>query len=143
MAGLHLNICETVLVPLFRFDETDVRALVSSGAPDWGGVRIASSAKYLGFYVGPGKGDSSWREPLQKFLDRARQWGKLGLGMLLSLQAYQVYISSVLQFVAQLEPLPINFRNIERSATQALLPGPTAWMRTSTSFSIWISLPIC
>ena len=128
VAGLHLNICKTVLVPLFRFDETDVRALVSSGAPDWGGVRIASSAKYLGFYVGPGKGDSSWREPLQKFLDRARQWGKLGLGMLLSLQAYQVYISSVLQFVAQLEPLPINFRNIERSATQALLPGPTAWM---------------
>ena len=61
-------------------------------------------------------------------MDRARQWGKMGLGMLLSLQAYRVYISSVLQFVAQLEPLPPRFADVERSAVQALLPGPRAWM---------------
>ena len=128
VAGLHLNICKTVLVPIFRFDESEVRAVVCSGAPDWGGVCIASLAKYLGFYVGPGEGDSFWKEPLRKFSDRARQWGKLGLGMLLSLQAYQVYISSVLQFVAQLEPLPADFANVERSAIQALFPGFTAWM---------------
>ena len=114
--------------PLRAFDEDEVRAVVSRGAPDWVGVVIASSAKYLGFYVGPGKCDSSWKEPLRKYLARAKQWGKLGLGMLLSLQAYKVYISSVLQFVAQLEPLPADFASAERSAVHALLPGPTAWM---------------
>ena len=65
-------------------------------------------------------------------MERARQWGKMGLGMLLSLQACRVYISSVLQFVAQLEPLPAHFADVERAAVQALLPGPTAWV-----------LPVC
>ena len=48
--------------------------------------------------------------------------------MLLSIQAYRVYISSVLQFVLQLEPLPDNFKGAETKAVQALLPGPMAWM---------------
>ena len=68
------------------------------------------------------------KEPLRKYLARAKQWGKLGLGMLLSLQAYKVYISLVLQFVAQLEPLPADFASAQRSAVHALLPGLTAWM---------------
>ena len=36
VAGLHLNISKTVLVPLFRFEEEDVRSAVSRLAPDWG-----------------------------------------------------------------------------------------------------------
>ena len=39
-----------------------------------------------------------------------------------------LYISSVLQFVAQLEELPNSFFAEERKAVQALFPGPTAWM---------------
>eukprot|EP00973_Karenia_brevis_P015136 2068664-Karenia_brevis.AAC.1 len=49
--------------------------------------------------------------------------------MLLTLQAYRVYVSSVLQFIAQLEPLPDDFADIERGAVQSLFPGPTAWIR--------------
>ena len=47
------------------------------------------------------------------------------MGMLLTLQAYQTYVSSVL---AQLEPLPPTFDDTERWALQALFPGPTAWI---------------
>ena len=89
---------------------------------------VASAAKYLGLYVGPGRGTLSWQAPLRKYLDRAKLWGKLGFGLLLTLQAYQVYVSSVLQFVAQLEDLPPDFLDYERKAVQALFPGPTGWM---------------
>ncbi len=128
VAGLHLNIAKTVLVPLFRFQENEVRSIISSCAPDWGGVSITGAAKYLGFYVGPSKGETSWTSPMQKFKDRAKQWGSFGYGMLISIQAYQVYVSSVLQFIAQLEPLPDNFIGIELGAVRSLFPGPTAWM---------------
>jgi len=128
VSGLQLNISKTVLVPLYRSVENEVRTAVSHIAPDWGGVNIAGAAKYLGFYVGPDKSDTSWSSPIKKYKDRAKQWGTLGFGMLLTLQAYQVYVSSVLQFIAQLEPLPYNFEDIERGAVRSLLPGPTAWM---------------
>ena len=128
ISGLHLNVEKTVVVPLSVYEETKIRNLIGSRAPDFGGVKIATSAKYLGLFVGPGKGILSWQEPLEKYLDRARTWGKQGIGMLLSLQAYQVYVSSVLQFVLQLEDLPENFAEQERRACRALLPGPMGWM---------------
>ena len=128
ISGLHLNVEKTVVVPLFEYQETDIRNLICRCSPDLGGVKIAAAAKYLGLFVGPGKGTLSWQEPLEKFLDRARTWGKQGIGMLLTIQAYQVYVSSVLQFVLQLEDLPENFAAHERKACQSLLPGPTGWM---------------
>jgi len=128
VSGLRLNIAKTVIVPLFPHDGSEVRALLSSEAPDWGGVTIAEAAKYLGFYVGPGRLQHSWTAPLAKFLDRAKSWGEMGLGTLTTFQAYQVFISSVLLFVAQLDPLPENFDNHERKACRSLFPGPTRWM---------------
>ncbi len=128
ISGLHLNVLKTVVVPLYQVKEEVIRDKISAQAPDWGGVCIDSKAKYLGYYVGPGRSDQSWEGPLLKYLDRAKQWGRLGVGLLTSLQAYQVYISSVLQFVGQLEPLPQDFLDKERRAIQSLLPGPTAWI---------------
>ena len=96
--------------------------------------------------VGPGRATSSWDAPLRKYIERARVWGRLGLGLFLSLQAYRVYISSVLQFVAQLEDLPPDFLVHEQRACQLLLPGPTCWMVSSClrdlrSFSFPSELP--
>lgn len=96
--------------------------------PEWGGADIQNAAKYLGFWVGPGTNVISWKEPIRKYAEKAKEWGKLGLGMLLTLQAYRVYVSSVLQFVAQLEPLPEGSDDIERGAVQSLFPGPTVWI---------------
>ena len=53
----------------------------------------------------------------------------MGLGMFITMQAYQVYICSTLQFIAQLEPLPEESQHKERGVTQSLFPGHTAWMR--------------
>ena len=145
VSGLQLNISKTVAVPLYQYVEQQVRDDISRVARGWGEISIAHTAKYLGFYVGPGKGQLSWKAPLQKFRDRAKQWGRMGLGFLLTVQAYQIYISSVLQFVLQLEPLPDDFEAEERWAVQSLFPGPTAWMLPrclKDGRSIHLALPL-
>ena len=96
-----------------------------------GGIEIASFAKYLGVYVGPGRAQMSWQAPLSKYLERARIWGNMGVGALLTCQAYQVFIGSVLMFVGQLEALPDDFGDWERQACRALFPGPARWIAPS------------
>ena len=97
-------------------------------APGWGGLGIAKAAKYLGVYVGPGREQLSWQAPMAKYLERARLWSTMGLGVMLTMQAYQVYIASVLLFLGQLEELPADFGLHERRACMHLFPGPKDWI---------------
>jgi len=128
VSGLELNIPKTVIVPLYPFDTGEVRVKLAAEAPDWGGCAVSDKAKYLGFFVGPGRRLHSWTTPLAKFLDRSKFWGKMGLGTFTTLQAYQVFIGSVLLFVAQLDPLPDDFDMYEGKACKSLFTGPTGWM---------------
>ena len=81
ITGLALNVSKTVLVPLSAFDPADLRSRLAALVPLWGALDISPTAKYLGFYVGPGRADKSWNAAATKFLDRAEIWGKLGLGL--------------------------------------------------------------
>ena len=128
VSGLGLNIPKTVLVPLDPYDELEVRRIVARQAPGWGWLGIAKAAKYLGVYVGPGREQLSWQAPMAKYLERARLWSTMGLGVMLTMQAYQVYIASVLLFVGQLEELPADFGLHERRACMHLFPGPKDWI---------------
>ena len=110
---------KTVIVPLWQYTDSEVRRRIQLEAPLWGGVNIAAAAKYLGLFVGPGKKEHSWKGPIRKYLDRSAQWGKRGLGLPLTLPAYQTYIVTVLRFVAQLEDLPADFEVQEQKATRA------------------------
>jgi hypothetical protein len=62
-SGLALNVHKTVLVPLSSYDPNDIRARLFQHAPLWGALDIATSAKYLGYLVGPGRATSSWILP--------------------------------------------------------------------------------
>ena len=84
--------------------------------PDWSAVTLAFAAKYLGVFVGPGKKNMSWEAPIAKYLKRAAQWGKMGLGMHMTLRAYKIYVASVLMFVAQFEEAPEEFEDAEKEA---------------------------
>ena len=76
ISGLSLNIPKTVVVPLFPIDLLEFRSLLARAVPEWGGIQVATAAKYLGIFVGPGKGRQSWKGPLAKFLQRASQWAR-------------------------------------------------------------------
>ena len=36
VAGLHLNIAKTVVVPLYNYVEEDIRSPITIHSPDWG-----------------------------------------------------------------------------------------------------------
>lgn len=128
LSGLALSHRTTVLVPLAEYDEPTLRAYISIFAPGWSDFAIASSAKYLGIYLGPQRGFRSWARPMLKYLERAKIWRKIGGGLHITLQAYRVYVMSVLTFVAQLVAPPPEWEQTERQACQILFPGPTGWM---------------
>ena len=54
--------------------------------------------------------------------------GNIGIGLLLTLKAFRVYVASVLMFVGQLEELPDNFKDSEARACRKLFPGPMDWI---------------
>ena len=90
-------------------------------------MAIKDQAKYLGLILGPGAGDDSWTAPLAKMLDRAQLWGALGPGVFHTCAAFQVFVASVVMFVAQLRPLPATFSAAETKACSKLFPGPREW----------------
>ena len=118
-----------MFVPLFFFDRWAVRARILRVAPLWGALQIEGKAKYLGFIVGPDRGEDSWTSPSVKFLDRAKVWRSIGLGMLHTMEAYQVFISSVLSFIAQLDELPPSFSVLEKNAALSCSLVPEAGYR--------------
>ena len=106
ISGLRLNLRKTVWIPLRLGDPAAARPEVLAHAPSWVGLRFAHCAKYLGFLLGPTRGEQGWTAACDKYLQRVRAWGRAGGGMWLSTIAYRVYAFSTLTFLAQLDEPP-------------------------------------
>ena len=119
---------KTILITLFGFAEHDFHSCITAEAPSWGSIGIKLSDKYLGYFVGPGRGNLSWLVPLQKFRELCVIWRNIGPGMLHSIKAFKVHIFSVLLFVLQLERLPSGFTATFTKGISALFPGPRGWI---------------
>ena len=61
---------------------------------------------YLGFWVGPGKGTTTWRKPMQKLMDRVTAWRLIPSGLHLATEAYNTFGVSVLSYIGALEDPP-------------------------------------
>ena len=93
ISGLRLNHDKYVWRPLTLKSEEESRQELADFAPSWSCFAIEGHATYLGFAVGPTRGQRSWDKALQKMLDRARVWRAIGGGMLIYINAYRMYIS--------------------------------------------------
>ena len=127
IAGLQLNMPKTVLVPLRPVDLAAFGEDFKNLHPAWRNIHIEFKAKYLGFYLGPERGHTTYDKPLAKYRQRAKDWGAAAGGLALSTLAYAVYILPVILFVAQLDRLPPNWASVEQAAVRNLLPGPASW----------------
>ena len=124
---LRLNLKKCVLIPLGDRTHHAVRASLSEWCPAWTAMHIADCGKYLGMVIGPGKGFSSWRDPIQKAWSRVHMWDWSKLGLLFATQVWNVFIISTLSFVAQLErPPPDVLANVESMLRKAAY-GPGNW----------------
>ena len=130
ISGLELNWKKVVVVPLDLADVETWRNEAAAQNAQWAAAQYGRSAKYLGFILGPGRDEKSWTGPLDKLQSRAKEWGQIGGGLLLTTLAYAVYMLPVLTFVGQLMPIPTNWEQIEQKVVNSLAPGPRDWCPT-------------
>jgi len=106
-----------------------IRNLLIQNIPDWQNFKIESSAKYLGFYMGPKAGSKLWIAPISKWLMRTKEYANAHMNASLAAITYNSRSISVLGYIRQLFPPP-SMQAIERAALHHLVHLPTnAWDR--------------
>ena len=96
--------------------------------PTWSYMSLAWCGTYFGFVVGPGKQDSSWTKPVDKFIQQSTIWGEQALGLQYTAWTYNVFGMSTLSFVAQLKVPPAWVYEQERVTLHAVAKGPRDWV---------------
>ena len=144
VSNLALNLSKTCVIPLWAADIQQLQA-DTAAAPDEEHITWATSGKYLGYYVGPGKSTQSWDKPLAKYKSRLRDWQWSDMGLHTALGTYNVYVLPVLLFIAQLEIPPTRSSRRRRrqfvASPRGLATG--ACRRTSIMGAPWAWRPSC
>ena len=129
ISALAINVQKTLFIPLWATDTmTTMSNKLRRACPEWGDFAVKSFGKYLGFMIGPGARGASWTKPLDKFVKRARQWATLHLGLFYNITIFRPFVSSVLAFIMQLEPLPDELGAKYEEVLRRLAPGPGNWV---------------
>ena len=136
ITGLFLNKPKCVLIPLWPTDLETTKLQIAQHFPYWADLEVKMFGTYLGFVVGPEADDKSWKKPVDKFLESARAWGKLGLGLHYTSMAYIIYIFPILSFVAQLQKPPVWVLEAEEKALRLIIPGPYRWILKEDLFHL-------
>ena len=97
-------------------------------------MQVAFSSVYLGFAVGPRKGDSSWTKPAAKFMERVYLWRQLHLGLQFDAMVYNTFGMSTLAYICQLESPPPWVLEREEETLRIVAPGPGNW---ATPDDLW------
>ena len=87
VSNLSLNLSKTVVIPLWEEDLEQLQATTAAD-PTEAQVTWASTGRYLGYYIGPGKADKSWEKPLAKYESRLHAWKRSEMGLTQALKAY-------------------------------------------------------
>ena len=102
-------------------------------------MEVTDKGKYLGFYIGPGKGTNSWHDPTAKYLKRCHLWQDRPLGLHFHTRVYNTLAITALAYIAQLECPPPATIEAEKQGLHALIKGPggignTGW---ATPNDLW------
>jgi hypothetical protein len=129
MSGLHLKPKKCVLIPLWPcMIGRAFSALLKEQVPTWADFQIDVKGKYLGVWLGPGAGTSSWDEPLRKYVTQAEYIASLKLGLAMTALLYRIFALSAFSFVVQICPIPERVLEQERKVLRMLVPGPGNWI---------------
>ena len=127
LSGLALNMHKCVVIPIHICELQDFKTRLRDDIQRWATMTVASSGRYLGFQVGPGKGDATWNKPVAKFLQRVTDWCGLPLGLQYDALVYNTFGISVLSDVSQLEAPPKWVLEKEEEALRSAASGPGKW----------------
>ena len=106
-------------------------------------MQIADWGTYLGFAIGPGKGDRSWHKCCAKLVERAWTWREVKAGLHMAARAYNTYGASTMSYVGQLEAFPAMAGAAERRALSLAAQGPGDSWRRDKGFDDLFALKEC
>jgi len=146
-ACLELNMQKCHLVPLWAplTDEVTffARSMLEAAATGWSNFTIASAAKYLGCWLGPGADLSKqWHAPFAKYAARTRALGASALSNDAVVQAYNGLAVPCLLYVSMLFPFPVQLLDKELDLLHVLLRVPPKSFRKDCLLALGGSLQI-
>ena len=128
VSGLSLKPSKCVLIlTSVVCSETNilaVRSWLQTNIPDWKNLKIASTGKYLGFFIGPNSGSNNWSMPLSKYKQRAREIHVAAFPAAFSASEYNSKCLPTLLYVSQLCPPPPHIMQTELGAIHKILHLP-------------------
>ena len=127
VSGLHLNLAKCVVMPLDEGELDTFRQRLDTTIPAWKDMQVTRHGKYLGFVIGPDKGNRSWQEPTLKFLQRCQLWEAQGAGLHYHTTAYNTFALSTLTYIAQFEHPPAETLMSEKQGLKKVVAGPHRW----------------
>ena len=161
VSNLHLNLEKSVLIPLHPRGPTppsepgppektsgslnsvsfsmialeSLRVQLQAHLPSWSNMTLAWDGTYLGFVIGPGRSDKSWKKPAAKYMERCDIWAGRGHGLQYSALEYNCFVISVLSYTAQLEAPPHWVLALEGEVLRRMAPGP--FNKWASSEDLW------
>ena len=127
ISGLRLNKSKSIILPLGHSDLPEFTLRKLGEVPRWADIPVQRSCKYLGYFMGPGKGDSSWRETYKKYMKRVGMWQDQPLGLFWDARAYNVFTITVLGYVALQEAPPDWVLNGIKASLSKVAKRPNEW----------------
>lgn len=115
---LRLNMGRCAIAPHFSCsDRSDcIRGILSECALDWIGFKIADSAEYLGFKIGPGATTTQWESP------------GLGCSFFYNVLAGNMHILSIFGYIGQLVNADATLDTFLQYMVAKMFPGPGNWI---------------
>jgi hypothetical protein len=124
LLGLELHPGKVVVIPLWKFVESEVRAAVAIAAPRLAEALIQDYGKLLGIYIGPGAAPRQWNEVREELRSRARFLASLGMAWSGVLPLYRSHVLPVAGHVAAMCPVPKHMLRNEGSCLAVILKTP-------------------
>ena len=116
-SNLKLNFDKTIIVPLGTDDIQLAKGMLEGACPIAVRCTVELQAKYLGIRLGPAATvNRQWAYCLLKFEKRARLYMGLSPGLNYACRCFNVFVHSLLMFIAQFCILPDGILSLERKA---------------------------
>ena len=74
ISGMKVNIAKTAGIIVTKEDPGEIREEIVAHTPAWSTLTLGTTAKYLGYFVGPDKAQRQWQEVMEKIIDRSVVW---------------------------------------------------------------------
>jgi len=143
VSNIHMKMKKTVVVSLWKCNVEDAKILLLNVAPEWSEVAVASSAKYLGIYLGMVTASLLFKDASNKFFQRVGCARSSGLGLLAAVAEYNTMCVPVFSYVSQFHVVPSNVLQLEGRMLQRMVKSPRFTFTRELLFSLkCVGLPM-